>query len=123
MSKGVQEYGVCIIFNLLIPLLPIFLEKYFTGSISSPSMMISAAIYSVAVGNASSYKLLFAISILIGMIFSACFGVAMIEGTKEILPKSSYTLAAVSIVAILTISLAEKYATYIVEKKKCWNFL
>lgn len=90
--------------------------------------MISAAIYAVSVGNASSYKLLFALSILIGMIFSACFGVAMIdvvEGNKakHILPESSHILAAISIVSILTISLAEKYAKYMVERKKCWKFL
>lgn len=121
MNKEIQEYGTCILFNLLMPILPLFIEEWFSGKITSSSLMMAAAMYAISVGSTSSNKMLFSISVSISVIFSACYGFVMVNDGNN-LPTYSFEFAAISVVAILTTSLVEKYAKYVTNKQKCWEF-
>ena len=126
MSKNLQEYGACILFFLLVPLLPIILEWWFSKGISSQSLMITAAIYSITTGSSSSSKLIFIISIIIGIIFSACYGIVMAiqisNSHNTLLPENSEYIAYFSIFFIIITLAIEKYSTYVTNSEKCLEF-
>lgn len=119
MSEKLQEYLLCIMFQLLLPLLPLALEFWFKGVISEKSLMISVAIYAISIGSASQNKLLFGFTVIVSIIFSAFFGVVVGGGSS---PSHSVEVAEISLVAIFLASALEKYTIHITEETKCWTF-
>lgn len=117
-SDKVQEYGLCILFHLVLPLLPIFLEKWISGAISSKSLLLCTAIYAVAIGNNSRYKLIFGISIIISFIFAVSFGV--VAAGKASLSYSEES-AMLTLSLLFISSLIEKYGVHIVDGRTFWN--
>ncbi len=145
--EKLREYILCIIFHTLLPVLPIILERWITGSISSQSLLISAAIYSIMIGNDSKDKLIFGVSILAGIIFAVAFGaiaavdsntqaimnaispydyetnvIDIIKETHEnrdllYVEESAFT----AIVALFLVSLVEKYRIHIIEGERYWK--
>lgn len=115
-----QEYIICALLQLFLPLLPILLEKWFTSSISIQSLMLSASIYSISVGSSSRYKLTFIVSIFISIIFAACYGISV--ANIEMIPTNGYNFALYSIVFLVFISLLERYVSYVIDTMTCWKF-
>lgn len=113
-----QEYGLCIMFHLFLPLLPVFLETWITGTVSSHSLLLCTAIYSIAIGNSSNSKLLFGFTILISIIFAVSFGIVAAGNDPLTYGRES---AMFTIAFLFCMSLIEKYRTYITEGKLFWN--
>jgi len=119
VEKYWQEYLLCVLFQLLFPVLPILLEQWITGGISGKSLMLTTAIYSISVGNSSHEKLLFGLAVVISIIFAVNFGI--VAGGSDPLYKSGLA-ATVCIFFLFLISLFEKYAVHVTEKKLYWKF-
>lgn len=113
-----QEFYLCILFQLFLPLFPLLLELWVSGVISNRSLMISTAIYAISIGNASRHKIIFGICVIISMFFSVGFG-AVIGG---VVLKYSMPVALITILSIFTMSVSEKHAVHIRDKVACWDF-
>jgi len=72
-----EHFITCILLHLLIPLIPLILELIFTSSLSTKSLTLIAAVYSITIGKSTSSSAQFAISIIISLIFSACYGITV----------------------------------------------
>jgi hypothetical protein len=118
-SAHYQEYYLCILFRLVLPILPILFELWIIGSISSKSLMLTTAMYAISIGNASQYKLMFGLTIIIGIIFSMCFGIVA-SGSIPLL--HSEICAKISIVFIFLIASVEKYTMHVTDRIPFWNF-
>jgi len=79
---------------------------------------MTTAIYSITVGNVSKNELLFGISILISVIFSAAFGVAVSGG----IIKSGMISAEIALVLIFIVAGIERYDVHVRKKEPWWNF-
>ena len=119
-SRLIEGYLLCIIFQLLLPLVPLLFEFWFSKGISGKSLMISVAIYAIAIGNTSKNQLFFGITIIISLIFSTIFGLLM--GGSSPLPPYSEILAAGCLIGVFLASCFERYAIYVTDKTPCWDF-
>jgi len=68
------NFGVSFLIVILIPLIPIGLEWWLAGQITDRSLTITAAIYSVSTGTSSRYGFFLILTVVISIIFAACFG-------------------------------------------------
>lgn len=121
MSKRMQEYGTCILLHLVMPLLPLILEKIFTGEISPATLMMATSIYAITVGNLLKQKFFTVLSLLIGIIFAVAYGITIAEGSIP-LPPNTNILAFSSILFIFVISLTEKFAVHITNGFECREY-
>jgi hypothetical protein len=69
-----ENFFTCLIFHMLLPLMPIGLEYIISDIISIKSITIAASMYSISIGISSRNFLLFGISIIISIVFAFAFG-------------------------------------------------
>jgi hypothetical protein len=69
-----ENYLLCLLFHLLVPLLPIGFEAAFTGTVKQSSMLLAASFYIIGIGVSSVSRLFFGASIVVGLIFAAIYG-------------------------------------------------
>jgi len=72
-----SQFIACILLHLLLPLIPLLLEYIVTKNVSTQSLTLIAAIYSISIGRTTKNVAQFAISIVISLIFSACYGITV----------------------------------------------
>lgn len=113
-----QEYGLCILFHLMFPLVPMCLEQWISGSISSKTLLLSTAIYAIAIGNGSCYRFMLGLGVFIAFIFCVLFGVISAGITN--LPNVDIS-AKVTLIFLFLSSLVEKYTVHVSEEKMFWN--
>ena len=67
-----QQYGLCFIFHLLLPLLPIGTERLIRGHVAPSTVFLVGALYSIAIGVSSRHWLLFGytIAVMIGFLIA-----------------------------------------------------
>ncbi|MTV41363.1 hypothetical protein [Duganella radicis] len=69
-----QNFLACVALHMLLPLLPLLLERWFSGAIASKSASLTAALYSLAIALSSRHVALLGVGILFGFAFAATFG-------------------------------------------------
>lgn len=69
-----QEYITCLLFHMLLPLLPLVFEFYYKDKISALSATLAAAMYCISIGLSSKNKVIFSISIMICIFYSVKYG-------------------------------------------------
>lgn len=74
MSPPWQHFIFALFVQLLLPLMPLIIEFWITGSISSETYSISAAMYSISIGVTTKNVGLLGVSIFVAMAFSCVFG-------------------------------------------------
>ena len=112
-----SEYILCLLLHMILPLLPLLMEWLFTRNISESSLSITTAIYSISIGLSSKNKAMFGYCILIGVLFSAIYGVTVSQNSLAI------DISAFCFIALLTVFLfhaAERYNRHVVD---CQSFL
>ena len=127
--ERIRHYILCILFHTLFPLLPIIFEKWIAGSISSMSLLISAAIYSIMIGNESKDKLIFGVSIFASIILAVAFGAAArgkigANDNQQFLyeqPVYSEEFALFSISCFFLVSILERFRTHIIDGERYWK--
>lgn len=69
-----QQFALCVILTLIIPVLPLFFEWLFKGDIKLDSLTMAAAMYAMGIGVASKNMALLGVGLLEGIIFSVFYG-------------------------------------------------
>jgi hypothetical protein len=78
-----QNYGLSLLFIGIVPLLPIIIELFVSGRITEDSLIIAAAIYSIAVALASNNRFYFGSFFVASIVESAIYGsVAKANGSN-----------------------------------------
>jgi hypothetical protein len=72
-----QQYLCCIAMHLLLPFLPILLEKVLTGAIDDKSVILFVAMYAMSIGITSNSVLAFSLTLTVGVIYCAGYGAAV----------------------------------------------
>ena len=119
IPKSCQDYLLSILYHLILPLLPLIIEYWITAEVKESSLMLVASLYSVSIGASSRNRLLFGISILIGILFAVAFGV-LSSGTAQ-LPHCK-VFGYVCIISIFCIHALERYNMHIIEGLSYWRF-
>jgi len=108
-----ENYLLCLLFHMLLPLLPLALELWQIGNVSEKSLTLAASMYSIAIGVSSRSQLFFGITIVISIILAVAYGIA--SGPQQPLPRSG-TFAFGSICTVFILHTLERYNRHIVDK-------
>jgi len=114
-----QHFILSIIYLTIIPLIPLGLEFWFTGSIKTQTLALTTAIYSVTIGSSSSSRLLFGVGIVTGILFSAVFGKVLQPGTELV---GSNVACYATLIILSVINILGRWNEHMAEGKKFWRF-
>ncbi len=119
IPKHVQEYALCILLHLLLPFLPLLIECGVQGRVDPKTLLLFLAIYPLAIGVTSQSKLMFGITVVIGLVFSAFFGLAS-GGIK--LSELTFKMAYFCLAAVMFIHALERYNRHVADREPFLEF-
>jgi hypothetical protein len=149
VPKPWQYFVVYIMVFMVLPLVPLGLEKIIVGSVSEQSVTLAAAMYPISIGAVSRSIGLFGIALVITIVFAAVFGAVMqdergriktretvlarqeksdntpVEGVKELKHDAipfSRTGAFIAIGCVFLCHLLERYNYHVVDGKSPFEF-
>ena len=114
-----QNFLFCVALHLTLPLMPLVIERWFTGQIEEKSAVLTAAMYSMALGLSSRNIAIFGMGLLAGILFSAAFGFLCQTNHLEKADSWSYTV----IIAIMIFHAIERYNRHVVDQAPFLEFL
>src|SRR5437773_2507729 len=119
MSKSWQQFLCALIVQLALPLMPLLIEFWITGTISDKTYSISAAMYAISIGVTTKNIGLLGLGIFAGMAFSSAFGFV----TSGNAMRFSVSLPALAtIVAFMIIHAAERYRRHVTDGEAFLEF-
>lgn len=119
ISKAWQNFFISLVLHLGLPLLPLVLERWFSGHIESKSAALTAALYSMAIGLSSRNVALFGTSICICVTFSAAFG--FLSKDPELV--AADTLSYIVIGLVFVVHAIERYNRHVIDQQPFFEFL
>jgi hypothetical protein len=104
--------------HVTLPLLPLLIERWFSGQVEEKSVVLTAAMYSLAIGLSSRSIALFGLGILQGVMFSAAFG---------FLSKTNHLYQAdlgayIAIVFIMMVHVIERFNRHVIDRAPFLEF-
>ncbi|MNJ52002.1 hypothetical protein D3C77_473200 [compost metagenome] len=117
--EGVVHWLVSVILNLALPMLPLVVEFAISKKVSASNMVLAASMYSITTGVVSKNALVFILSILISLFYTAMFGHLMTVSATD--SHSDYNAFWVLIVLFVTNTLL-KFWHHVVELRAYTDF-
>lgn len=77
--EGVRDWIVSSLLNLIMPLLPLTVEHFARDTVSDLSWVLAASMYALSTGVVSRYAVIFIISMLCSLFYTAMFGVLLVR--------------------------------------------
>jgi len=116
----VENYLLCLLFHMLLPLIPIGLELWLTNTVTDNSLTLAASMYAIAIGISSRSRLLFGSSIVISILFAIDYGITV--GQHASLP-GTRSVVIWGICAVFIFHALERYNRHIVDRMPFWEFM
>lgn len=114
-----QHFLLSLVFQISLPLLPLAIEGWSTGSLSNQSATVVASMYAIGIGSSSRNRLLLGLGIVISLIFAVAFGRSLAQGGS--LP-GSIASAQAAMAFMLICHAAERYNRHVAERAPYWEF-
>lgn len=118
-ASGGQNFLLSIFLHLILPLAPVILELWFTGTVTEKTMTLAASMYTIAIGVSSRNLALFGLAILLSIFLAAAFGYAATEGNS--VPAGKF-ISAGAILSVFFLHAVEHYKRHVVEKQDFLRF-
>lgn len=116
------EYILCLVFHLLLPLLPLLIEFISTRRIGGSSLTLAVAMYAIGIGGSSRNRLLFGLTVVVSIIYSVAFGLLLGKGVQDDGTGASTFYASWALVGIFVIHALERYNRHVVDRAPYWEF-
>jgi F0F1-type ATP synthase membrane subunit c/vacuolar-type H+-ATPase subunit K len=113
-----QNFLFCFALHVTLPLLPLGIEFWFSGRVDEKSAVLTAAMYSIAIGLSSRNLALFGLGLIQGVIFSAAFG--FLSKTPHL--QSADIGAYCAIGFIMTVHVIERYNRHVIDQAPFLEF-
>jgi hypothetical protein len=134
-----QNYGLSLLLLGIAPLLPILLELGITGYVNGGSVLITAAIYSIASALASNSRFYFGLFLFAAVVESAFYGATANTGDpKEILTtkfigirillergasRSDMQMTIIAVIITFVALAVERYGRHVNNREEFFEFL
>lgn len=119
LSDPWQQYGLCILFHLLLPFLPLIIERIVLGHLEEGTFFLFLAVFPLSLGVTSRSALLFGVTVVIGLLCSIFFG--LIAGRLHLNPITT-TLGCFCLIAVILIHAMERYNRHVVDLEPFLKF-
>lgn len=113
-----QNFLFCCLLHVTLPLLPLGIELWFSGRVDEKTAVLTAAMYSMAIGLSSRNLALFGLGLLQGVVFSAAFG--FLSKTPHL--HSADVVAYAAIIFIMTVHVLERYNRHVIDQAPFLEF-
>ncbi|QQO03254.1 hypothetical protein JGR64_00260 [Luteimonas sp. MC1572] len=121
LSDEWTDLLTCIFLHMLLPLLPIVFEAVISrGPPSDGTLAITAALYAMAIGLSSENKAMFGLCVLIGVSFSAVYGIISGPNNEQITGVGFSST--VSIGLVFLIHICERYNRHVADCRPFLSF-
>jgi hypothetical protein len=117
--EHIQEFLLCVLFHLLFPFVPLLVEISLLGRVERKSLLLFLAIYAVSIGVSSRSRLMFGITIVLGMIYAIFFGIAT---TGAELRAPVLIAGQLALGLIVLVHACERYNRHVVDRIRFWEF-
>lgn len=127
-----QQLLLSILFQIVLPLIPLMIEQICTGKITQQSSTITAAIYTITTGISSKQVWQFGLSVVSSLVFSALFGFVIFIAQPQFADNPEILLAQKNVVikfspflGIALMSLLhgfERFNRHVADKEPYWHF-
>ena len=114
-----ENYFLCMLLHMLLPLLPLGLEFWQKATVGEKSLTLAAAMYTIAVGVSSRSRLIFGLTVSASIIYAVAYGVSSAE---ETLPASG-AVAWCGILAAFLLHGLERYNRHVVDRAPFLEFI
>ena len=122
-----QHFLLCVLFRMLLPLLPLVIEYLITGAASEKTATLIAAIYVISIGSSSRSSLQFGLLMIVGVLDAVAFG--FVVGQSPIPSSRNLTLVGYAtvfafwcVVAAFILHVLERYNRHVAERMPFWEF-
>ena len=115
-----QEFGLCIMFHMLLPLVPLGVEWYLASKISDRSLTLATAMYATAIAISSRSKLFFGCGVFITIMHSIAFG--WVQNSSNVLSSNLRSASVWCIIFVFLFHAFERYNRHIVDLVPFWDF-
>ncbi len=119
VPEHMEQYSLCILFHLLLPLLPLGVELVVLQHVEHKTLLLFLAIYPLSIGVSSRSRLMFGITIVLGIVYSIFFG--MIVGGIA-MARITYLVSYLCLAAVVLIHAGERYNRHVAEREPFWDF-
>lgn len=72
-----QNYLLCVLLHMVLPLFPIGMELWRTGTVTNASITLAASMYAIGIGLSSRSRLLFGLALVASLAFAFAYGAAV----------------------------------------------
>lgn len=121
LSPEWEDFGLCMMFHLLLPLLPLAVEYFAVGKVTGPSVTMASAMYVIAVGSSSKSRLLFGICIVLCILFSVAYGLLHTSPSPSA-DQQAIRYSGVALTGIFLVHSLERYNRHVVNRTPYWEF-
>lgn len=116
-----QNFFLCVVLHMLLPLLPLMLEWWFSRRIEAKSAALTAALYAMAIGLSSRHAAMLGVGFLFGFVFSAVFGYLSTDPAPTLENAAFFSGAA--IVFVFVVHIIERFYRHVGRKEEFFEFL
>lgn len=113
-----QNFILCLALHVTLPLIPLGVERWFSGQVEEKSAVLTAAMYSLAIGLSSRSVAIFGWGLIQGIIFSAAFG--FLSKTPHL--QSADYFAYLAILLIMCLHIIERYNRHVIDQTPFLEF-
>lgn len=113
-----EDFFLSIIFVLILPLVPFIIELWRNGQVATAELMLTASMYAISVGLSSSSRLMFGITLIMGLLFGMAYGWE--KGQNGPMP-SSNLIGYASVTIVFVVHVLERVNTHFVKQTR-WDF-
>lgn len=126
-----EQFFLCVVFHLALPLLPLAIEFWQKHTVTNSSLTLGAAMYAISIGGSSKSKLMFGSMVVVCIVYSIAFGVLVshppppmpVAGAPPpVLNTAANMYAGWAMLAIFFVHAMERYNRHVVDSTPYWEF-
>jgi hypothetical protein len=119
IPNHVEQFGICILFHLMLPFLPLGIEATVLHRVDRKTQFLFLALYPLGIGVSSRSRLMFAFTVVVSLVYSIFFG--LISG-NVVVGANAYTFGYVCLAFLILIHTGERYNRHVVDGDAFWEF-
>jgi hypothetical protein len=122
LSGAWSQFIPCLLFHLLMPLVPLFLERLLEGHFQEKTLVITAAMYAIALAISSRWQWFVFAGLFVSIVYSAIFG-ALSYAARVHQVFEAGSMAEYAILVLLVIHTIERFGRHVRAKEPFFEFL
>jgi hypothetical protein len=115
-----ENFDLCMMFHLPLPLLPLGVEYVASGKITGPSVTMASGMYVIGVGTSSRSTLQFGLRFVLCILNSVAYGLLIAKPGAD---STAIYWSSAGLILIFVMHALERYNRHVVDLDPYWEFI